>query len=224
MHKVRCDMRANVFAEWTILCLLAGGMAAYAQKPPAPFRTIVDTANREPGIRQAWTCFAVSGLFERLKGEGPWTVFIPSDEAIAKLSPEQAAKLRDSGERALRNFSYHVVRGKHLAADLAKLTTVDTLQGQPLQLSEIDGAVAINGGARIVRGDILCRNGVIHIVDTMLYPIKVKPYRAPPSIIESGFFRSFVFFLVVFGLAWLVLQFRDIKRVRKERRIASRPR
>ena len=112
-----------------------------------------------------------AGLVETLKGKGPFTVFAPTDEAFKKLpagtvetllKPENKAKL-------VAILTYHVVAGNVKAADVVKLKTAKTVQGQTVAIDAADG-VKINDARS--KADIACGNGVIHVIDTVLLPRK----------------------------------------------------
>ena len=111
-----------------------------------------------------------AGLAETLSGEGPFTVFAPTNEAFAKLptgtvdsllKPENKAKLAGI-------LTYHVVAGKVMAADV-KTSKVKTVQGGELDVVVKDGAVTVDG-AKVVKTDIVGSNGVIHVIDTVVLP------------------------------------------------------
>jgi uncharacterized surface protein with fasciclin (FAS1) repeats len=103
------------------------------------------------------------------KGKGPFTVFAPTDEAFAKVpSAKLEALLKDKA--ALTSvLTYHVVPGKVMAADVVKLSTAKTVQGKSINIATKDGKVMING-ANVVRTDIVCGNGVIHVIDAVILP------------------------------------------------------
>jgi uncharacterized surface protein with fasciclin (FAS1) repeats len=112
-----------------------------------------------------------AGLVETLQGEGPFTVFAPTDEAFAKLPagtvdslllPENKAKL-------ISILTYHVVSGEVLAADVVKLSSVNTVEGQPLSISVDDAGVRVND-ANVTTTDVMASNGVIHVIDSVLIP------------------------------------------------------
>jgi uncharacterized surface protein with fasciclin (FAS1) repeats len=132
---------------------------------------IVDTA---VGAGQFGTLVAAvkaADLVDTLKGPGPFTVFAPTDEAFKKLpagtvesllKPENKAKLQAV-------LKYHVVSGKVMAADAAKLTSAKTVQGSELKIAATGGSVMIDK-AKVVKADIECSNGVIHVIDAVILP------------------------------------------------------
>lgn len=107
-------------------------------------------------------------LVDTLSEGGPFTVFAPNDDAFAKL-PEGAIKSLLEDKPALTNIlTYHVARGKLMAADVADLPSLETLQGQSLTIDTEDG-VRIDA-AKVIRPDIEAENGVIHVIDTVVMP------------------------------------------------------
>ena len=131
---------------------------------------IVDTAVNAGSFKTLAAALKAAGLVDTLKGKGPFTVFAPTDEAFAKLpagtvetllKPENKAKLAGI-------LTYHVVSGNVKAADVVKLKSAKTVQGQTVAIDAADG-VKIND-AKVVKADIDCGNGVIHVIDTVLLP------------------------------------------------------
>ena len=138
---------------------------------PAEPKDIVDTAVGAGSFSTLVAAVKAAGLVETLKGKGPFTVFAPTDEAFAKipaatlqtlLKPENKAKLASI-------LTFHVVSGKVMAADVVKLTSAKTVNGQEVKIEVVDGKVMVNG-AQVVKTDIECANGVIHVIDTVIMP------------------------------------------------------
>ena len=132
-------------------------------------KDIVDTAISAGSFNTLVTAVQAAGLVETLKGEGPFTVFAPTDEAFAKL-PEGTleALLEDKAELAAI-LTYHVVPGKVMAADVVKLDSAKTVQGQEVQISSSGNGVMIDN-ANVVKADIETSNGVIHVIDSVILP------------------------------------------------------
>ena len=132
---------------------------------------IVDTAIAAGTFKTLVAAVTAADLVATLKGEGPFTVFAPSDDAFAKLpagtvedlvKPENKAKLAAI-------LTYHVMAGKVMAADVTgKKMEPKTVNGQALHVDGTSG-VSING-AKVVSADIACTNGVIHVIDAVLMP------------------------------------------------------
>jgi len=131
---------------------------------------IIDTALAAGNFSTLAAALGAAGLIETLKGDGPFTVFAPTDEAFSKipsatlsdlLQPENKAKLTAI-------LTYHVVSGKVSAAEVTDLESATSLQGQTLKISTKDG-LKIND-AKVVMADVQATNGVIHIIDAVLIP------------------------------------------------------
>jgi uncharacterized surface protein with fasciclin (FAS1) repeats len=158
-----------------LAALLTGALAfqganAYEAKAKAS-ADIVDTAVAAGSFKTLATALQAVGLVETLKGPGPFTVFAPTDEAFAKLpagtlesllKPENKAKLAGI-------LTYHVVPGKVMAADVVKLTSAKTVNGQSVKISVDGGKVKVND-ANVVKTDVGASNGVIHVIDAVLLP------------------------------------------------------
>lgn len=116
------------------------------------------------------TAVQTAGLVDALKGDGPFTVFAPSDDAFAKLPKATLdALLADPKGELTQVLLYHVVPGKVLSTDITDGMEVETLQGSKIKLTVKDGAVMVND-AKVVAVDIPATNGVIHVIDTVLMP------------------------------------------------------
>jgi uncharacterized surface protein with fasciclin (FAS1) repeats len=134
-------------------------------------KDIVDTAVAAGQFKTLAAALTAAGLVPTLKGAGPFTVFAPTDEAFAKLpkgtvedllKPENKAKLTAI-------LTYHVVPGKVMAADVAKLTSAKTVQGGSAKVSTMGGGVMIDA-SHVTKTDIVTSNGVIHVIDTVMMP------------------------------------------------------
>jgi len=144
--------------------LLGAAIAGDAKKD------IVDTAVSAGTFNTLATALTEAGLVDTLKGEGPFTVFAPTDEAFGKLPEEDLKAILADKELLTSILTYHVVPGKVMAADVGGLETAETVQGQELTVAT-DGGVKINE-ATVVSTDIEASNGVIHVIDTVLVPPK----------------------------------------------------
>jgi uncharacterized surface protein with fasciclin (FAS1) repeats len=134
-------------------------------------KDIVDTAAGAEDFATLVTAVKAAGLVDALKGEGPFTVFAPTNEAFGAIPKEQLAALLKDKEALTGVLTYHVVPGKVMAADVVKITEAKTLQGEPLKIAVVDGKVTVNG-VNVVATDIDCTNGVIHVIDGVLMPPK----------------------------------------------------
>jgi uncharacterized surface protein with fasciclin (FAS1) repeats len=131
-------------------------------------KDIVDTAVAAGSFNTLATALTEAGLIETLKGEGPFTVFAPTDEAFAKIPADQLKAILADKELLTSILTYHVVAGKVKAADVVKLDSATSLQGSELAISTADG-VKVND-ANVIKTDIMTSNGVIHVIDTVLVP------------------------------------------------------
>lgn len=131
---------------------------------------IVDTAAAAGAFKTLVAAVQAAGLVDTLKGTGPFTVFAPTDDAFAKLPASAVADLLKPENKAKLQavLTYHVVAGKVLAADVLKLKSAKSVQGQDLAIDTTAGAKV--NGANVVQTDILCTNGVIHIIDSVMLP------------------------------------------------------
>ena len=132
---------------------------------------IVDTAVGAGSFKTLVAAVTAAGLVETLKGAGPFTVLAPADTAFAKLPEGTVESLVEPEAKAALTgiLTYHVIAGKHLAADVMKMTSAATVNGQSVDIKVVDGKVHV-GGATVVTADIVCDNGVIHVIDTVLMP------------------------------------------------------
>jgi uncharacterized surface protein with fasciclin (FAS1) repeats len=135
---------------------------------------IVDTAVEAGSFNTLVAAVKAAGLVEALKGDGPFTVFAPSDEAFAKL-PEgtvESLLLPENRSQLTAILTYHVVSGKILSADV-KAGRVETLEGSDLVVSSKKGALMVDQ-ARIVATDVDASNGVIHVIDSVIMPESLR--------------------------------------------------
>ena len=134
-------------------------------------KDIVDTAVGAGSFNTLIAAVKAAGLVDTLKGAGPFTVFAPTDEAFAKLPAGTVDGLLKDVPKLTAVLTYHVIGSKVVAADVAKLDgkEVNTVQGSPVKIST-SGGVKLNGTAAVTKTDILCTNGVIHVIDTVILP------------------------------------------------------
>ena len=134
-------------------------------------KDIVDTAVEAGSFKTLAAALKAADLIETLKGKGPFTVFAPTDEAFAKLpkgtveellKPENKAKLAGI-------LTYHVVSGKVEAKDAVKLKSAKTVNGASFKITASDAGVMVDK-AKVVKTDIQCTNGVIHVIDAVILP------------------------------------------------------
>ena len=130
--------------------------------------TIVDIAVQAGSFKTLVQAVQAAGLVETLSGEGPFTVFAPTDEAFAQIPQETLQAVLADKEKLTAILTYHVVPGKLMAADVVRSTQLQTAQGQSITVST-EGGVRVDN-ANIIQTDIEADNGVIHVIDQVIMP------------------------------------------------------
>jgi uncharacterized surface protein with fasciclin (FAS1) repeats len=163
--KIMKSLFKSMACMLSLAAFSAGSLSAEEKKD------IVDTAVAAGSFKTLAAALGAAGLVDTLKGDGPFTVFAPTDEAFAKLpagtveeflKPENKAKLTDI-------LTYHVVAGNVEAAAAMKLKTATALNKKAIKLDVKDGALYLND-SKVTSADVKCSNGVIHIIDAVLLP------------------------------------------------------
>ena len=134
-------------------------------------KDIVDTAVSAGNFNTLVTALKAAGLVETLKSRGPFTVFAPTDDAFAKLPQGTVENLLkpQNKEKLASILTYHVVAGKVMAADVVKLSHAKTVNGQSLSIKTYGNTVKVDS-ANVIKTDIKCSNGVIHVIDAVVLP------------------------------------------------------
>jgi uncharacterized surface protein with fasciclin (FAS1) repeats len=155
----------------TVLAAISVGLAMSLAASPAAKRDIVDTAVASGSFKTLTAAIQAAGLTDTLKGKGPFTVFAPTDDAFAKLPAGTVDNLLkpENKQKLVAILTYHVVSGRVTAAQVSKMTEAKTLNGKELAIRTDMGHVMIND-ATVIKADIECSNGVIHVIDTVLIP------------------------------------------------------
>lgn len=148
----------------TLGIVVWAGIPARADAP----MDIVDTAVSAGTFNTLAKALTEAGLVETLKGQGPFTVFAPTDEAFAKLPEGTLEGLLKDKAKLTAVLTYHVVPGKVMAADVVKLSEAKTVQGQNVKITTA-GGVMVND-AHVVKTDVMASNGVIHVIDRVILP------------------------------------------------------
>lgn len=132
---------------------------------------IVDVAVGAGSFNTLVAAVKAAGLVDTLKGDGPFTVFAPTDEAFAKLPEGTVENLLkpENKDQLVKILTYHVVPGKVMAADVVKITKAKTVEGSEVEVSTNNGTVMIDG-AKVLKTDIAASNGVIHVIDSVIMP------------------------------------------------------
>ena len=146
----------------------AAALVLTATPARAAEKDIVDTAVAAGSFKTLAKLLTDAGLVETLKGAGPFTVFAPTDEAFAKVPKATLDALAADKDKLRKVLTYHVVPGKVMAADVVKLTSAKTVQGQSITIGTAGGVKVDN--ANVIKTDIACTNGVIHVIDSVILP------------------------------------------------------
>ncbi len=154
--------------------VFAGGgncSGEYGSKDKAAKADIVDTAISAGSFNTLVAAVQAAGLVDTLKGEGPFTVMAPTDEAFAKLpaGTVESLLLPENKDQLVAILTYHVIPAKAKAKDALKMGEAPTVQGGTLSFAVVDGQAQVNG-VNIVTTDIMTSNGVIHVIDEVLLP------------------------------------------------------
>ena len=146
--------------------ILLGGLSARGAE-----KDIVDTAVSAGTFKTLAAALGAADLAEVLKGKGPFTVFAPTDEAFAKLPAGTVENLLkpENKEKLAAILTYHVVAGNLPAKQVLEQNGAKTVNGQRVEFKVVDGTVKVND-ANVVKADIRCSNGVIHVIDRVILP------------------------------------------------------
>jgi len=149
------------------IVMTSAGLASAAEKKA----DIVDTAVSVDDFSTLVAAVKAAGLVDTLKGKGPFTVFDPTNAAFAKLPKGTVESLLkpENKDKLIAVLTYHVVPGKVMAKDVVNLSTADTVQGGSIDIKVVNGTVMINN-AKVLKADVKCSNGVIHVIDTVILP------------------------------------------------------
>ena len=145
-------------------------VAAFAMPAFSQDKDIVDTAVAAGSFNTLAAALTAAGLVETLKGEGPFTVFAPTDAAFAALPAGTVEELLkpENKDKLVAVLTYHVVAGKVMSTDLTEGMTAPTVQGSDITIT-LEGGPKVNG-AVISAADIVASNGVIHVIDSVSLP------------------------------------------------------
>jgi len=150
--------------------LIAGNPRSFADCGTCD-KTVVENAVATKDFSTLVAAVKAAGLVETLSGEGPFTVFAPTNEAFEKLPEGTVANLLkpENKKKLTAVLTYHVVPGKVMAADVVKLSKAKTVQGSEVQIKVKDGKVMVDN-AKVIKTDIASKNGVIHVIDSVILP------------------------------------------------------
>lgn len=158
----------HIVAVSAVAAAMVGGASFAGDKKTAD---IVDTAISAGQFTTLAKALQAAGLVDTLKGEGPFTVFAPTDAAFAKLPAGTVESLLkpENKEKLTSILTYHVVPGSVKAAQVATMTSAETVNGDTVVFKAQNNAVKVDQ-ANVVKADVVASNGVIHVVDTVLMP------------------------------------------------------
>jgi len=132
-------------------------------------KSIVETAVAAGQFNTLVTAVKAADLVETLSDPGPFTVFAPTDDAFAKLPEGTVESLLQNKDKLKAVLTYHVVSGKVVASDVVNLESATTVNGQQITI-KVEGDTVMVDNAKVVKTDIECTNGVIHVIDTVILP------------------------------------------------------
>ena len=135
-------------------------------------KDIVDTAVAAGSFKTLAAALQAAGLIDALKGDGPFTVFAPTDEAFAKLKKGTVENLlkKENKDKLVEILTYHVVSGKVMAETAVTLDKATALNKKDIALAVKGKSLTLNSTAKVIKADIDCTNGVIHVIDTVILP------------------------------------------------------
>ena len=149
---------------------MASASTAPSASAASDLKDIVDTATAAGSFKTLLTAATEAGLVETLKGDGPFTVFAPTDEAFAALPAGTLDGLLADKEALKKVLLYHIVSGAVMADQVVKLDSAETVEGDPISIKVVDGGVLLNDKVKVTTTDIETKNGVIHVIDGVLLP------------------------------------------------------
>lgn len=155
--------------------LAFAGLTGTARAGGTMAKDVLDTASATSDLKTLVELIKAAELSDTLKGKGPFTVFAANDAAFGKMKKEELDNLKKPENRGKLQaiLKFHVVEGKHSAAEVAKLKTIKTMNGDA-KITTKDKDVMFDN-AKIVKTDIECSNGVIHVIDTVARPAEKRP-------------------------------------------------
>jgi len=174
MTRVANTLKRSFLLPFAALATLGAALAstpAVAGHHEKPAADIVDTAVAAGSFNTLAAALKAAGLVDTLKGDGPFTVFAPTDEAFARLPAGTVESLLEPAnkDKLIAVLTYHVVPGKVMAADVVKLTSAKTVNGQSASI-KVDGGKVMVDEATVTATDIKASNGVIHVIDSVILP------------------------------------------------------
>ena len=154
-----------------VLAFLMLGVAGSVKAETVPDKDIVEIAASAGSFKTLVAAVQAAGLVDALKGQGPLTVFAPTDEAFEKLPAGTVENLLkpENKDKLIAVLTYHVVPGRVTASEVVNLDSAKTINGRSLKITAQEGKVMIDG-AHVTATDIMASNGVIHVIDSVVLP------------------------------------------------------
>ena len=154
-----------------LITFTSAAIASHHGEEEAITGDIVDVAVSAGQFNTLAAALGAAGLVDTLKGEGPFTVFAPTDAAFAQLPAGTVDNLLkpENKDQLIAILTYHVVAGKVMAADVVKLSSATTVNGADVAI-KVDGGKVTVDNAMVAKTDIGASNGVIHVIDTVILP------------------------------------------------------
>jgi uncharacterized surface protein with fasciclin (FAS1) repeats len=167
-------MFATLFRTFALLVVGTMTLATVRAEEAAATKNIVEIAVGAKNLTKLVAAVKAAGLVETLSGEGPFTVFAPTDKAFEALGEEKLSALLKDKAALKKILTYHVIAGKVVAKDAIALAKEDksakTVEGASVALSMKGKNLMLNGGAKVIKANIMASNGVIHVIDKVLLP------------------------------------------------------
>jgi len=135
-------------------------------------KNIIETLEASEAFKTFLELARLAKMDGNLAGEGPFTVFVPTDAAFERMDPDSMDEIRDDPDSLLLLLGYHIVPTRLSSAELRILNTVPSMLGSDLSIRTSEDGITING-VRIIEADALCTNGICHALDAVLIPPEV---------------------------------------------------
>lgn len=167
----------NLFALATLaFAFVISPAMSFAQEAKPAKDDIVTIAAGNESFSTLVAAVKAAGLVDTLKGKGPFTVFAPTNAAFEKLPKGTVESLLkpENKDKLVAILTYHVVAAKVMAADVVKVDSAKSVQGEAIKVEVKDGVVMLNGKSKVTKTDIVASNGVIHVIDTVILPPEKK--------------------------------------------------
>lgn len=161
----------RVFKTALMALALTLGITGSAKAESMSDKDIVEVAASAGSFKTLVAAVQAAGLVDVLKGDGPLTVFAPTDAAFAKLPAGTVENLLkpENKDKLISVLTYHVVPGRVTAGEVVKLSSAKTVNGRALRINAKDGKVMVDN-ARVTTTDIVASNGIIHVIDSVVLP------------------------------------------------------